>query len=224
MIRVRRPALRALRAGFTLLELMVVILIISILATFLVPRVLQAVERAQVTACQANLRAISTGMVQYRTKYERGPRASGVAFFTSLISDKVWPADQASTKQLFCPAVERSFLEPDQQGLPLADWYKDASQVNGAWSSYAGRDTRRHPLRQAVGSAPETEAVVADDNDPEANHGTTTNVLWGSGAVFALELIDLQADGTLPNDDTITFIEVGPDSPVESLRKLSLTD
>lgn len=211
-----------LRAGFTLLELMVVILIISILATFLVPRITSAVARAEVTACQSNLQEIGRGLIEYRTKYNRLPSGSGVAFFASLISDKVWDADQSTSKRMFCPAVDRSVLTPEQEGLPLKDWFKDAKQLDGSWSTYAGRDTKRNPLRKFPGV--ETDALVADDNDPFANHGTTTNVLWGNGAVIALELLDLQRDGTIPDVEDIEFIIVGPDSPDERLRALSLVD
>lgn len=217
---VRARCGRPLRAGFTLLELMVVILIISILATFLIPRISSGLERAEVTACQANLRAINQGLIEYRTKYARLPTGSGVAFFASLIADKAWPAEQATSKQLSCPSVDQSSLTPAQEGLPLKDWYKDLKQVDGGYSAYAGRDMKRHPLRKHPST--EDEAVVADDNDGGANHGTTTNVLWGNGIVFALEVIDLQNDGTLPPGDDVEYITVGPDSEVESLRKLSL--
>lgn len=210
----------ALRAGFTLLELMVVILIISILATFLIPRITSAIERAEVTACQANLRAINQGLIEYRTKYSKLPGGSGVAFFASIIADKVWQAEQATSKQMTCPAVDQSALTPAQEELPLKDWYKDLDQLDGGWSTYAGRDMKRHALRKHPSS--EEEAIVADDNDGGANHGTTTNVLWGNGIVFALELIDLQKDGTIPQGEDVLYITVGPDSEVESLRKLSL--
>jgi prepilin-type N-terminal cleavage/methylation domain-containing protein len=226
MLHAHRPiparARRAARAaGFTLLELMVVILIISILATFLIPRIVSALERAEVTACQANLRAINQGLIEYRAKYSRLPTRSGVAFFASLISDKAWPAEKATSKQMTCPAVDQSVLTPAQEQLPIKDWYKDADQLDGGWSTYAGRDMKgENALRKYPSS--EEEAVVADDNDGGANHGTTTNVLWGNGIVFPLELIDLQADGTIPPGDDIQFILVGPDSEVPALRKLSL--
>lgn len=200
---------------------MVVILIISILATFLVPRITSAVERAEVTACQANLQEIGRGLIEYRTKYQRLPKGSGVGFFSSLISDRVWEPEQSTSKRMFCPAVDRNTLTPSQEGLPLQDWYKDAAQVDGSWSSYAGRDSE-HAIKKFPGS--ESEAIVADDNDGGANHGTTTNVLWGNGTVFALELIDLKKDGTVPDVEEIDFLSVGPDSPVEALRKLSLDD
>ncbi|MGB0333578.1 MAG: hypothetical protein ACPGPE_17360, partial [Planctomycetota bacterium] len=66
-------------------------------------------------------------------------------------------------------------------------------------------------------------ALVADDNDPEGNHDTTTNVLWDNLQVRALELIDVQADGLLDESEEVTFIPVGADSPVDGLQALSLT-
>jgi prepilin-type N-terminal cleavage/methylation domain-containing protein len=217
--RVRARRSLTLRAGFTLLELMVVILIISILATFLIPRITSAIERAEVTACQANLRAINQGLIEYRTKHSRLPTGSGVKFFASIIADRVWQAEQATSKQMTCPAVDQSALTPAQEGLPLKDWYKDLEQLDGGWSTYAGRDMKAHPLRKHPST--EEEAIVADDNDGGANHGTTTNVLWGNGIVFALEVIDYINDGTISGDD-VEYITVGPDSEVPSLRKLSL--
>ncbi len=220
----RAAAVRTLRAGFTLLELMVVILIISILATFLIPKITSALERTEVTACQANLRAINQGLLEYRSKYSNRmlPSGSGVKFFASLVYDKVWQADQANSKQLSCPAVAQNSLTPAQEGLPLKDWYKDAAILDGGYSAYAGRDMKRYPLKKHPST--ESEALVADDNDGGPNHGTTTNVLVGNGTVMQLELIDLQADGTIPAGDDIEYIVVGPDSPVEMLRKLTLSE
>ena len=63
---------------------------------------------------------------------------------------------------------------------------------------------------------------VADDNDPEMNHSTTTNVLYGDGSVQTFELVLLQEEGILAEEEEVLI--VGPDSPVEDLRKLSLDE
>jgi general secretion pathway protein G len=47
-------------AGFTLLELMIVVAIIAIIAGILVPNFFHARAQAAVSACQANLRSIAT--------------------------------------------------------------------------------------------------------------------------------------------------------------------
>ena len=221
---VRPAAPRGLRAGFTLVEILAVILIIGILATFVVPQVISAIGLGKSTACKANLEQIGRGFLEYEVKYGKIPDQSGVSFFASLITRKVWRPSVKNTKTLTCPAVQLSFLTPGQDGIPTEDWFmsqnKDA--VDGGWSSYAGRDQKRHPLRGFTGRG--KTAIVADDNDPEGNHDTTTNVLWDDLSVRHIELVDIQDEGLLSDEEDILFIPVGPDSPVEGLRTLTLSD
>ena len=212
----RRPCSPAslLRAGFTLIELLAVILILSILAVALVPMVTDAVEGARVTACQTNLGNIYKGVLQYQTKYKKLPNESGVKFFAQLYSRRAMEQSKTNAERLSCPAVDRGALALGE--LPWEEWYKDLEMVTADHSAYAGRDCKNHPLRKLRGQ----DLLVADDNDPEMNHPTTTNCLWGDGAVRAFELVELQEDGTISPEEEILL--VGPDSPVEDLRKLSL--
>jgi prepilin-type N-terminal cleavage/methylation domain-containing protein len=210
-------------AGFTLIEILAVILIIGILSTFVIPNVISAIGQGKSTACRANLEQIKRGFLEYETKYSRIPGQSGVGFFASLITDKTWAPSVKNTKTLTCPAVQLNFLTPGQDGIPTEDWFlpENRDAIDGGWSSYAGRDQRRKPLRGFNGRG--KTALVADDNDPEGNHDTTTNVLWDNLQVRALELIDVQADGLLDESEEVTFIPVGADSPIEGLQALSLT-
>lgn len=207
------------RAGFTLIELLAVILIIGILMTFLVPRILGAVEQANVTACKANMKEIFNGLMEYHTKYHRIPKHSGVRFFGSLVRDEVFEAVESDVRRLTCPAVEISFLELGN--YPPEEWFTrdNFDIVDGGWSAYAGRDLDNYPLKKFPASG--KEALVADDNDGgEMNHKTTTVILWGNGAVGTIEIVNLKDDGTLDPDETL--VTVGPDSPVDALQKLSL--
>lgn len=210
--RQRRP-----RAGFTLIEILAVMLIIGILMAFLVPRIPAFFDRANVTACKANMSAIGTGLMEYKGKYKKLPSESGVGFFAALITDKVWENTEPSALKLTCPAVEHQALIGIAD-LPEEEWFVDRELIDGSYSAYAGRNMKEFPFRKFPGSG--KEAIVADDNDPEGNHATATVVLWADLTVRELELVDLQKSGDLAEEDQ--FIPVGPESPIESLSKLSL--
>lgn len=214
-IRARAP--RSPAAGFTLIELLAVMLIIAILMTFLVPRIPAAFDRANVTACKANLRDIGQGLMEFHGKYRKWPPHGGVRFFASLLSGKVWETTESTAIKLTCPAVESGALVGIAD-LPEDQWFADIEVVDGSYSSYAGRDVKEYPLRKFPGSG--KDALVADDNDGGGNHRTATVVLWGDLTVRELELVELQQEGLLSDVDE--WIPVGPDSPVEALSKLSL--
>lgn len=207
----------ALRAGFTLIELLAVILIIGILMTFLLPKIPEAIDNAKVTACKANMKEIYGALMIYNSKYQDLPKQSGVRFFASLITDGAWENSKSSVERLSCPGVQRSALAIGEIDDPT-EWYKDLDSLDGSYSAYAGRNMKEHPLRKFPGSG--KEALIADDNDPEMNHRTTTVVLFADGSIGTFELKNLHENGTLaPEEEVLT---VGPDSPVEELRKLSL--
>src|SRR5689334_19313782 len=103
-MKTRRIAKRLLRrAGFTLIELLAVILIIGILAVYLLPKIPEAVDRAKVTACKANMGEIRNGLIMYNETFHTIPQESGVKFFTSLIYKGVWENSESSAKKLTCP-------------------------------------------------------------------------------------------------------------------------
>jgi len=64
---------RKISRGFTLVEIMVVVVIISLLAAFIVPRVMDRVDEARVTKVKADLQAIETALAMYRLDTARWP-------------------------------------------------------------------------------------------------------------------------------------------------------
>lgn len=84
---------RSKESGFTLLELLVVVIIVGILATVAVPSFTKAMERARQTEAAAFLDTLKTSEEAY---YQENQKYTGS--FTDLMIDK--PAD-ASTRHYF---------------------------------------------------------------------------------------------------------------------------
>jgi general secretion pathway protein G len=59
--------------GFTLLELMVVIVIIGVLAALIAPKVLENVDKAKITAAQADISSLMNALKMYKLDNGRYP-------------------------------------------------------------------------------------------------------------------------------------------------------
>jgi prepilin-type N-terminal cleavage/methylation domain-containing protein len=107
------------RSGFTLVELLVVIVIIGILSSLLLPAITYAIFRAHVTACASNQRQLyQLGLVYSSSHKAQWPSAQGGDLWLSLrrmVPPLIEP-DHASL--LACPVVgvERGPDETDYRG------------------------------------------------------------------------------------------------------------
>jgi general secretion pathway protein G len=59
--------------GFTLIEIMVVVVILAILGSLVVPKILEKVDEARVTKAQSDIRSIATALDMYRLDNYRYP-------------------------------------------------------------------------------------------------------------------------------------------------------
>ncbi|MFO1412827.1 MAG: type II secretion system major pseudopilin GspG [Burkholderiales bacterium] len=73
MPRFRPPARRHARSGFTLIEIMVVIVILGVLAALVVPRVLERPDEARAIAAKSDVAAIMQALKLYRLDNQRYP-------------------------------------------------------------------------------------------------------------------------------------------------------
>jgi general secretion pathway protein G len=103
-------------AGFTLVELMVVITIIAILATIVGFNVLTALDDAAVTQAQSQIKNFKTALTAYRLKFNRFPSSSeglealianekGVNF----LDGKAIPLDPWDTPYVYTSEGSREF-------------------------------------------------------------------------------------------------------------------
>lgn len=60
-------------AGFTLMELMIVVVIISILAALVVPNMMRSVDDANVAAAKAQIQSFKTAIMNYKLKFKKYP-------------------------------------------------------------------------------------------------------------------------------------------------------
>lgn len=73
------------QSGFTLIEIMVVVVIIGLLATFILPNVLGRADQAEQTKAKADIRSIENQLAMYRLdNYDYPTSAQGVQ---ALVAD-----------------------------------------------------------------------------------------------------------------------------------------
>jgi len=147
---------RTERRGFTLVELLVVITIISVLAALLLPALGKAVAGARTVACSNNLKQLGMIVLQYAEENGgKPPRLNPYACFKSNLCDKGYLADSLTTWN----------NNPHQNGIfgcpAEADSGTDDS-VNGY--GYRGSHYGRT-------SSP------TENNDPDSSHSRNINIL-----------------------------------------------
>src|SRR5215471_1946283 len=84
----QRLTARAEERGFTLIEIMVVVIIIGLLAAVIVPQVIDKVDQARTTKAKADIQALESALTMFRLDNSKYPTTDqGLAALTTQPTD-----------------------------------------------------------------------------------------------------------------------------------------
>jgi prepilin-type N-terminal cleavage/methylation domain-containing protein/prepilin-type processing-associated H-X9-DG protein len=192
---------RLSQAGFTLVELLVVMAIIATLAALVVPMVFSAQETASRTECANNLKAIGEAFISYKVQKGKRrfyPRYNGKKFVVALYRSGIL----RDAKVFICPSTDDDNNDGQDYGGVNSDCRAD---VEVGTCSYAGRQNKKGSpygilkwanQKRVPGSkiAVVCDGLVQVGEEWKFNHGDGTNVLFLDGHIDFLDL-ESQLDG-----------------------------
>ena len=129
------------KAGFTLIELMIVIAIIAILAAILVPNFIRARAQGQLTACKSNVKNLATSLEMYSTDNSgHYPSSAGFSLITPNYL-KIIPQCPSAQSATYSSQYTANTV-PDAYSAGCGGTYHTAAGVNSPnypeYSSYMG--------------------------------------------------------------------------------------
>jgi prepilin-type N-terminal cleavage/methylation domain-containing protein len=187
------------RAGFTLLELLVVIAVMAILLAILFPSFRKAREDARRTVCLAHLKHIGLGLVSYANSHrDVGPRVTSPmgpptpppAAYTApriLLSRPgqlanlglLWSQSVSDPALFSCPSQKRFYFNSDLAKL-RDDW------VAGSYAYAVHVPAEQSPklanLRHLAMVSDDFTAVYGEQGIGKHSHKTAYNVLYIDGS------------------------------------------
>ncbi len=122
---VGRPLGRRDRAGFTLVELLIVVIILAILAAIVVPQFVASTDDAKIAALDSNLRNFRSAVALYNQQHGEYPAANGdgsngpnteAAFISQLTTFTDDTGDSSATKDathIYGPYLTRAGMPTD---------------------------------------------------------------------------------------------------------------
>lgn len=215
---------RTLRAGFTLLEMMVVIVIIGILSTYLVVNAPEWFDRARMTASEKNMGRLHVFLLDWSSnKNGNLPADSGQRFFIRPWKDGLIEKTKQQANAFFSPAhtfeacLADQGIEPDS--ISITDYLDDWDAIGQGYTSYAGFDSGGdRDLRRRLEKNPGSTAIISD---AEMWHRAGIIYLTGDGAVHRLLRTEIEEEAGIDFDDEQTDFRVGAGCGVAVLETVS---
>ncbi len=219
------PIARGVRAGFTLLEMMVVIGIIGVLAAFLIPNIQDAMANATVAAEQGNMREVNNWLTMYKNNNKQAwPMESGQKFVLKLWKSGVCERSEKNAKRFFSAgenyAEYMAIMGFSADEIDVVEYLSDWDAVEPGYINYAAFDPQGDPsLRRKLKTAPGSVTILANATFA---HRNAIVYMTADGEVRTLNIQELLDEGVITEDDvTSGIVPVGASSPIEELRTVT---
>jgi len=122
--------------GFTLLELMIVMIIIGILAAVAVPAYLQSVRKAKEAVLKQNLHALRQAIDSYTVDKQKAPQALSDLVESGYL--KVMPKDPITNRtDTWVPVQEDTLASIDQTQSGIDDVHSGAQEASSDGTLYS---------------------------------------------------------------------------------------
>ncbi len=215
---------RSLRAGFTLLEMMVVIVIIGILSTYLVVNAPEWFDRARMTASEKNMGRLHVFLLDWQSnKNGNMPSDTGQRFFIRPWKDGLVEKTKQQANAFFSPAhtfeacLADQELDPDS--ISITDYLSDWDSIGPGYTSYAGFDSGGdRDLRRRLSDFPGSTAIISD---AEMWHRAGVIYMTGDGAVHRMLRTDIEDESGIDLNEKGVYFKVGAGCGVSVLETVS---
>jgi prepilin-type N-terminal cleavage/methylation domain-containing protein len=179
------------RKGFTLMEMMVVLVIIGILSTYFIVSVPEWIDKGNMTASEQNMSRIYMTLTDYKAGNKNvWPREQGQKFFLSPWRAKIFEHTPQAANMYFSPSLPFEELVGEEEGITIVEYLDDWDSIGPGYTSYAGFSTGGdNAIRASLRKSPGSTTILSDG---EWIHRSAMIYMRGDGAVARYNAIDIE--------------------------------